>query len=45
MPTLNLDSKESNELNESKEAKQIILPKEIKKLLKDYEQSKWLTGC
>lgn len=48
MPTLNLDSKESKESNESKDSKnlkKIILPKEIKKLLKDYEQSKWLTGC
>jgi hypothetical protein len=33
---------ESNEFNESKK---IIVPKEIIKLIKDYEQSKWLTGC
>ena len=48
MPTLNLesnDSKESKESKESKDSEQIIVPKEIKKIIKDYEKSKWLTGC
>ena len=39
MPTLKLEpigSKGSNK---------IIKPKVIPKLVKDYEQSKWLTGC
>jgi hypothetical protein len=42
MPTLNF---ESNVSKEAKECKQITVPKEIKKLIKDYEKSKWLTGC
>ena len=37
MPTLNLEYKDSKKNN--------ILPKENKKLLKDYEECKWLTGC
>ena len=39
MPTLKLGSKGSKETNK------IIKPTVIPKLVKDYEQSKWLTGC
>ena len=39
MPILKLES------NVSKETKKIIIPKKTIKLIKDYEISKWLTGC
>jgi hypothetical protein len=40
MPTLNLEYKDSKDSKINN-----ILPKEIKKLIKDYEECKWLTGC
>jgi hypothetical protein len=39
MPTLKLEPNGSKEPNKS------IIPKVMPKLVKDYEQSKWLTGC